>query len=94
LLAGKALKQVEAKEREYEEAIAEMERLAEPQLAKLDADLMMLYRDRLATIDAQIVRCKEAAARNPANAHIRRYLLAALQDKQETLQELVENRSL
>jgi len=94
LLAGTALKQVEEKERDYEEAISEMERLAEPQLAKLDADLMVLYRDRLETIDAQIVRCKAAAARNPANAHIRRYLLAALQDKQQTLQELVEYRSL
>lgn len=94
LLAGKALKQVEEKETEYEEAISELERLAESHLEKLDEDLILLYRDRLATIDAQIVRCKEAAARNPANAHIRRYLLAALQDKQQTLQELVGYRSL
>jgi len=94
LLAGAALKQVEEKEKEYEEAITKMEGLAESQLEKFDEDLMLLYRDRLATIDAQIVRCKEAAARNPANAHIRRYLLAALQDKQETLREMVEYRSL
>jgi hypothetical protein len=94
LLAGKALKQVEAKEREYQEAIAGLEQMAEPQMEKLDADLMMLYRDRLQTIDAQIDRCKEAIAQNPANAHIRRYLLAALQDKQQTLKEILEFRSM
>ncbi len=92
LLAGAALKQVEEKEREYEDAITKMEGLAESHLEKFNEDLMVLYRDRLATIDAQIVRCKEAAARNPANAHIRRYLLAALQDKQETLREMMDYR--
>lgn len=92
LLADAALKQVEEREMEYQKAIAGLERLAQPRLAEMDADLMLLYRDRLATIDAQIDRCKEAAARNPANAHIRRYLLAALQDRQQTLKEVAEYR--
>ena len=90
LLAGAALQQVEKREREYSEAIAVLEQTALPQMAKLDAELMLLYRDRLETIDAQITRCKEALALNPTNAHIRRYLLAALQDKKETLRELVK----
>jgi hypothetical protein len=90
LLAGAALEQVEQKEKEYSAAIAELEAVALPQMAKLDTDLMLLYRDRLETIEAQIERCKEALATNPANAHIRRYLLAALQDKKQTLKELVE----
>jgi len=90
LLAGAALQQVEKKERAYAEAIAELERAALPQMAKLDAELMLLYRDRLETIEAQIARCKEALADNPSNAHIRRYLLAALQDKKETLRELLQ----
>jgi hypothetical protein len=90
LLAGAALQQVEEREREYREAIAELERAAQPQMAKLDVELMLLYRDRLETIDAQIARCKEALADNPSNAHIRRYLLAALQDKKETLRELLQ----
>ncbi len=88
LLAGAALEQVEKKEHEYAAAIAELEAVALPQMAKMDVDLMLLYRDRLETIDSQILRCKEALATNPANAHIRRYLLAALQDKKETLKEL------
>lgn len=90
LLSGAVLEQVEKKENEYAAAIAELERVALPQMAELDVDLMLLYRDRLETIDAQILRCKEALATNPANAHIRRYLLAALQDKKETLQELLK----
>jgi hypothetical protein len=90
LLAGAALEQVETKEREYAAAIAKLEAVALPQMAKMDVDLMLLYRDRLETIDAQILRCKEALATNPANAHIRRYLLAALQDKKETLKELLD----
>jgi hypothetical protein len=90
LLAGAALEQVEKKEHEYAAAIAELEAVALPQMAKLDVDLMLLYRDRLETIDAQILRCKEALAANPANAHIRRYLLAALQDKKDTLKELAD----
>ena len=90
LLAGTALEQVEKTEREYAAAIADLERVALPQMAKMDVDLMLLYRDRLETIDAQILRCREALATNPANAHIRRYLLAALRDKKETLKELVD----
>ncbi len=90
LLAAAALEHVAQKEKEHEAAIAELERVTSPQLAQLHVDLMLLYRDRLATIDAQIARCREALAENPGNAHLRRYLLMALQDKKETLQELAE----
>jgi hypothetical protein len=90
LLEGAALEKVEQKEREYAAAIAELERVTSPQMAKLDLELMLLYRDRLETIDAQIARCREALAINPGNAHIRRYLLAALQDKKQTLRELAK----
>jgi len=58
-------------------------------MAGLDLELDSLYRDRLGTIDAQIARCREALKSNPANAHIRRYLMAALRDKRETLTEVL-----
>jgi hypothetical protein len=90
LLAEKALIKVEKKENEYMEAIVELEERVLPKMAGLDLELMLLYRDRLETIDDQITRCKEALAENPANAHIRHYLLAALQDKRETLSEILE----
>ena len=88
VLAASTLAKIEVKEREYENAISELEKLVDPKLAQMDMDLMLLYRDRLETIDSQIVRCKEALLLNPGNAHIRRYLLAALQDKRETLREV------
>lgn len=90
LLTKKALQQVARTEQEYLKAIAQLEQAAVPQMAQLDVELMLLYRDRLETIDGQINRCQEALAKNPANTHIRRYLLAALQDKKATLQELVK----
>lgn len=88
LLAESALKKVERQEQQYERAIKELEKAVAPHFSQLDQELMLLYRDRLETIDAQIEQCKEALAMNPANAHIRRYLLAALQDKKETLKEI------
>jgi len=89
LLAEKALIKVEKKESEYLQAIVELEERVLPKMANLNLELMLLYRDRLETIDGQIESCKEALGKNPANAHIRRYLLAALQDKKETLNEIL-----
>jgi hypothetical protein len=85
LLARRALARVELKEREYTEAIGALEKLAGPKIEAMDLQMMSLYRDKLAAIDAQIERCREALASNPANAHIRSYLLAALRDKRQTL---------
>jgi hypothetical protein len=85
LMADAALARVETEEREYTAAIRDLEAKAEPKLAEMDFSLMALYRDRLETIDSQIERCREAIDQNPWNAHIRKYMLAALQDKKETL---------
>jgi hypothetical protein len=89
LLSESAVRKVEETEREYQRAIDELEIVALPQLAHMDTALAELYRERLSTIDAQIDRCRNALESNPDNAHIRRYMLAALQDKKETLQELL-----
>lgn len=90
LLTSSALTRVEEMEKEYEQAITELEKITLPIVASADTDLLLLYRDKLETIDAQIARCKEALEDNRADAHIRRYLLAAYQDKKETLTELLE----
>ena len=89
-LTSSALSRVEERQKEYEQAIAELEKATIPLVANADTDLLLLYRDKLETIDAQIARCKEALEYNRANAHIRRYLLAAYRDKKETLIELIE----
>ena len=93
ILSSIALARVEQTEREYLEAIEALEEQTQPQMAGLDRELMFLYKDRLETVDAQIRRCREALESNPANAHIRRYLMAALHDKKETLAEVLNLKS-
>lgn len=90
LLTEQALAKVEKKENEYIEAIAEMEEMVLPKMASLGLEMTLLYRDKLETIEEQIERCKEAIAENPENEHIRRYMLAALQDKKQALTEMLE----
>ena len=92
LLTSRILIRVERKERAYFRAISHLEKRVTPGFEKLDLELSLLYQDRLETIDAQIRTCREALEGNPANGHIRRYMLAALQDKQKTLREIREYR--
>jgi len=89
LLARDALAKIEIKEKEYSDAIDALERQARPKIAAMDLQMMSLYKDKLAAIDAQIDKCREALSGNPANAHIQRYLLAALQDKKQTLADVL-----
>ena len=90
LLADSALKKVERTEVAYANAIEKMEEAAIPKLASLDLELMLLYREKLETIELQISECREALMENPGNSHIRRYMLAALQDKKNTLKEILQ----
>ncbi len=85
LLAGRALAEVERIEKDHLAAIESLERQVRPKLASSMTEETALYEDRLAVIDAQIDRCRLVLASNPANAHVRRYLLAALRDKRQTL---------
>ncbi len=89
LLTAEALARVEAVEMEYEQAIADLEAVADPLVTGADIELVLRYRDRLETIDAQIRKCRTVLAEDGANAHVRRYLLAAYHDKRETLTELL-----
>ena len=88
LLAGEALARVESTEKEYLRAIESLERQAGPKLAAMDLQEMSLYKDKLSVINTQIVKCRVALDSNPGNAHIRRFLLAALQDKRQTLSDV------
>ncbi|MBU1700788.1 MAG: hypothetical protein KJ970_05805 [Candidatus Eisenbacteria bacterium] len=89
LLTEQALDRAEALENEYVQAIEELELLAQPLIADIDTELRLHYRSRLETIDTQIRRCRAALESDRGNAHIRRYLLTAYQDKQETIANLI-----
>jgi anti-sigma factor RsiW len=85
ILSEAALARVEASEKEYMAAIDDLAGEVRPKVAAMDFRMMSLYRDKLAAIDTQIAKCREALDSNPGNAHIRSYLLAALQDKRQVL---------
>lgn len=89
LLADSALRRIEKREQRYERSIEKLQERIFPQLADLGLELTLLYRDRMETIDEQILACKEALQKNPGNTHIRTYMLAAFQDKKSTLKEIM-----
>jgi hypothetical protein len=93
ILSVQALEKVKKAEATYLEAIDDLEDLAYTQLEDTSEPLAQLYRNKLSLIDRQIQNCKDALEDNPANSHIRKYLLAALHDKQETLEEILRVNS-
>jgi hypothetical protein len=90
ILSDQTLQKVIQAESSYIEAIDELESLAYAELEDTTEPLAQLYRNRLSLIDHQIQNCKKALETNPANSHIRRYLMAALQDKRKTLEEILK----
>jgi len=89
-LRGQAVSEVERAEAEYEKAIDKLDAQARPQLEQPATPLMASYREKLLVLDNAIAELREEAGQNPANAHLRRQLLAMYQEKQETLQEVLE----
>jgi len=89
-LKGRAVSEVERAEAEYQKAIDKLDSQARPQLEVPSSPLMASYREKLLVLDNAIGELREQAGQNPANAHLRRQLLAMYQEKQETLQEVLE----
>ncbi len=82
--------EVERAEAAYEKAIDKLAAQAQPALDAPATPLMASYREKLLVLDNAIAELREEAGQNPANAHLRRQLLAMYQEKQETLQEVLE----
>jgi hypothetical protein len=89
-LKNKAVDDVERAEAAYERAIDKLEAQARPRFEVPATPLMASYREKLLVLDNAITELREEAGQNPANAHLRRQLLAMYQEKQETLQEVLE----
>jgi hypothetical protein len=90
ILSDQTLQKVIQAESTYIEAINELESLAYAELEDTTEPLAQLYRNKLSLIDHQIQNCKKALETNPANSHIRRYLMTALQDKRKTLEKILK----
>lgn len=93
LLTERALREVERSEAEYVASIDRLARVAAPLLESPSSPLLASYREKLQILDAAIAECRGEVERNRFNAHLRRELLAIYQEKQRTLQLLMEERT-
>lgn len=91
LLKTSALAEVERTEREYMAAIDKLAADASPQLSE-GTPLMASYREKLLVLDSAISDLRSQAGENPSNAHLRYQLLAVYQEKQQTLQDILETK--
>jgi hypothetical protein len=92
LLRNSALAEVERTERDYMKAIDHLSAQAKPQLDSPASPLVASYKEKLMVLDSAIDELRIQAGRNPSNAHLRYQLLAMYQEKQETLQEVLETK--
>ena len=91
-LKNSAVNQVERAEADYRKAIDKLDAETKPQLEAAATPLMASYREKLLVLDNAIDELRAETGQNPANAHLRRQLLAMYQEKQETLQEILETK--
>ena len=92
LLKTKALDDVEKAETAYVQAIDKLATDAKSQLDKPETPLMASYREKLQVLDSAIDDLRAQAGDNPSNAHLRYQLLAMYQEKQKTLEDVLEAR--
>lgn len=92
LLRSKALTDVERAESAYVQAIDKLGAEAKPQLENPGTPLMASYREKLLLLDSAIDDLRLQTGQNPSNAHLRYELLAMYQEKQRTLEEILEEK--
>jgi hypothetical protein len=92
LLRSKALTEVEHAESAYVQAIDKLAADAKPQLENPATPLMANYREKLLVLDSAIDDLRAQTGQNPSNAHLRYQLLAMYQEKQRTLEEILEEK--
>ncbi len=90
LLRSKALKEVESAETTYVQAIDKLAAEAKPQLESPATPLLANYHEKLLVLDSAIADLRAQAGINPSNAQLRYQLLAMYQEKQHTLEEVLE----
>jgi len=92
LLKSQALKQVESAEAAYVQAIDKLAAEAKPQLDNPATPLLTNYQEKLLVLDSALADLRAQAGLNPWNAQLRYQLLAMYQEKQRTLEEVLEAR--
>jgi hypothetical protein len=92
LLKSPALAEVERTQAAYEQAIDKLAADAKPQLENPATPLQASYREKLLVLDSAISDLRAQAGLNPSNAQLRQQLLAMYQEKQQTLQDILEEK--
>jgi hypothetical protein len=92
LLKSAALENVEKAEAAYVEAIDKLAAETQPQLENPATPLLANYHEKLVVLDSAIADLRAQAGLNPSNAQLRHQLLATYQEKQHTLEEVLEAR--
>lgn len=92
LLKSQALQDVESAETNYERAIGKLAAQAKPQLDDPATPLLANYHEKLQVLDSAIDDLRAQAGMNPSNAQLRYQLLAIYQEKQRTLEEVLETK--
>ena len=90
LLKSSALKEVESAGTAYERAIDKLAAETKPQLENPATPLLANYHEKLLVLDSAITELRAQAGMNPSNAQLRYQLLAMYQEKQHTLEEVLE----
>lgn len=92
LLKSPALAEVERTQAAYEQAIDKLAARAKPQIENPATPLQASYREKLQVLDSAIDDLRAQAGLNPSNAHLRQQLLAMYQEKQATLEDILEDK--
>ncbi|MGC1482315.1 MAG: hypothetical protein WA789_00855 [Candidatus Acidiferrum sp.] len=92
LLKSSALAEVERAQAAYEQAIDKLAAQTKPQLENPATPLQASYREKLLVLDSAISDLRAQAGMNPSNAQLRQQLLAMYQEKQQTLEEVLEEK--
>ncbi len=90
LLKSTALKDVESAQAAYVQAIDKLAAEAKPELENSSTPLLANYHEKLLVLDSAIADLREQAGMNPSNAQLCYQLLAIYQEKQRTLEEVLE----
>jgi hypothetical protein len=90
LLKSAALKDVESAQAAYVQAIDKLAAETKPELENSSTPLLANYHEKLLVLDSAIADLREQAGMNPSNAQLRYQLLAMYQEKQRTLEEVLE----
>jgi hypothetical protein len=89
-LKNDAVQDADRAEAAYVEALDKLAAQTKPQLENPSSPLLASYREKLQVIDSGIEDLRAQAGMNPSNAFLRRQLLAMYQEKQQTLEEVLE----